>query len=587
MKQSVFNLNTLKAHPERNAFDLSHNDVFSCAPGQLLPISVTEVLPNEHYQIKPDVFLRTMPLNSAAYVRLRQHIEFFFVPMRVLCRQFNQFVVGTKYPISSLDTLNSFNGSLPYTKLQDLVILCYNNPHVSQSFDGLSISEFYNRRRLYDLLGFGINSVNVPDSFTDWKSFDAKDLSVSLFRLAAYQKIYMDYYRNPYYEAVDTNAFNLDDKFGNYLDTLQVSDLTRLSSLSKLRYRNWKMDYFTSIQPSFQGAPFVTRGIDMSSFSLGSSNESSFQVIAGSQNDLEASSSTPNPSKSSGAALINSSVPSGLDDLGRFSIPVHNIRAAFALDKLLRLQEQSGNGSYGEQIRNRFGFGGVHDDWKAVYIGGTSAPVSISEVITTANTESQQGDFPTLGQTGDVYGKAVSSTDPNSPFIEFDTKEHGIIMGIYSVVPEADYNSFGVDRHNMKLRFEDFFQPEFERLGKQPLNSFELLTTKPEGFTAWPNRVIGFQNRYMEYKSNIDKVHGQFCSGGSLSAWSAPRNSGIINDTGTPFNLYSLKVSPKILNSVCSVSFDGSESTDPILVDSHIMIKAIRPISVSSEPLLN
>ena len=65
MKQSVFNLNTLKAHPERNAFDLSHNDVFSCAPGMLLPISCTEVLPNEHYEINPQIFLRTMPLNSA------------------------------------------------------------------------------------------------------------------------------------------------------------------------------------------------------------------------------------------------------------------------------------------------------------------------------------------------------------------------------------------------------------------------------------------------------------------------------------------------------------------------------------------
>ena len=92
MKQSVFNLNTLKAHPERNAFDLSHNDVFSCAPGMLLPISCTEVLPNEHYEINPQIFLRTMPLNSAAFVRMRQHIEFFFVPMRVLLRQFNQFV---------------------------------------------------------------------------------------------------------------------------------------------------------------------------------------------------------------------------------------------------------------------------------------------------------------------------------------------------------------------------------------------------------------------------------------------------------------------------------------------------------------
>ena len=68
MKQSVFNLNTLKAHPERNAFDLSHNDVFSCAPGMLLPISCTEVLPNEHYEINPQIFLRTMPLNTAANI---------------------------------------------------------------------------------------------------------------------------------------------------------------------------------------------------------------------------------------------------------------------------------------------------------------------------------------------------------------------------------------------------------------------------------------------------------------------------------------------------------------------------------------
>ena len=120
MKQSVFNLNTLKAHPERNAFDLSHNDVFSCAPGMLLPISCTEVLPNEHYEINPQIFLRTMPLNSAAFVRMRQHIEFFFVPMRVLSRQFQQFVVGTRYPISSISGLNGFEGPLPSISLNEI-----------------------------------------------------------------------------------------------------------------------------------------------------------------------------------------------------------------------------------------------------------------------------------------------------------------------------------------------------------------------------------------------------------------------------------------------------------------------------------
>ena len=47
-------------------------------------------------------------------------------------------------------------------------------------------------------------------------------------------------------------------------------------------------------------------------------------------------------------------------------------------------------------------------------------------------------------------------------------------------------------------------------------------------------------------------------------------------------------MSPKILNSVCSVEFDGAKlDTDPIIVDAHIGIKAIRPMSVSGEPLLS
>lgn len=91
----------------------------------------------------------------------------------------------------------------------------------------------------------------------------------------------------------------------------------------------------------------------------------------------------------------------------------------------------------------------------------------------------------------------------------------------------------------------------------------------------------------MEYKTGFDKVHGQFCSGGSLSAWTAPRNTGLLFDvSGQAFNYNSLKVHPKIMNSICSVSFDGQDKTDPILVDSHISIKAIRPMSVSDEPLL-
>lgn len=579
MKQSVFNLNTLKAHPERNAFDLSHNDVFSCAPGMLLPISCTEVLPNEHYEINPQVFLRTMPLNSAAFVRMRQHLEFFFVPMRVLSRQFQQFVVGTNYPVSALETLNEFNKSLPSVALSAIRYWFISQ---ASKVDGLHVSLTQGALRLLDLLGYGFSSVrsvssdNYPDSYTSGGVTQTSP-SLSLFRFAAYQKIYQDFYRNPYWESADASAFNLDDKFGVSIGT-SSSDLLRLNKLFEIRYRNWTKDFFTSVQPTFQGAPFVTRSVDMSKF--GVSALGSVPTMSASTRSVKVSSGMPDDSDSSVAALSITSIGQN----SPLTIPVHNIRAAFALDKLIRLQQQSGNGSYGDQIKNRFGFGGVHDDWKATYLGGSSAPVSIGEVITTANTQSGES---TIGQTGDIYGKASSVNDAK---ITFDTKEHGIIMGIFSVTPDADYNSFGIDPHNFKLHFEQFYQPEFDRLGHQPLNTYFLSCLSPTSTTSsksWLQRVIGFQNRYLEYKTGFDKVHGQFCTGGSLSAWTAPRNTGLLFDvSGKAFNYNSLKVSPKILNSICSVTFDGKDNTDPILVDSHISIKAIRPMSVSDEPLL-
>ena len=592
MKQNVFNLNVARAHLDRNAFDLSHNDVFSCAPGMLLPISTTEVLPNEHFEINPQIFLRTMPLNSAAFVRMRQHIEFFFVPMRVLCRQFNQFVVGTNYPISAIDSLNSFSGKIPHTSIHFICQALNKATQADKNLDGMGSDVKTQAVRLLDLLGYGITSV---DSLKESKL--PSSYFVSVFRLACYQKIYSDYYRNPYYESVDVSSFNLDDFFDRKISgsLTSSSDRNVLRSLLRLRYRNWAKDYFTAVQPQFEGAPFVTRNVDINSFGLQVYANSGITTLLpktmsaqlGSVNDAVVESSA---SKVAGLSFDDDGA--SLQDLSRLSVPVHNIRAAFALDKLLRLQQQAGNGSYGEQIRNRFGAANVHDDWKAQYLGGSSAPISISEVITTANTVSDVGD----GLTGDIYGKASSVNDGR---IVFDSREHGIIMGIFSVSPEADYNATGIDPHNLKLSFEQFFQPEFDRLGKQPLNSFQLSLVKPADFSAsasWSDKVIGYQNRYMEYKTGVDKVHGAFCTGGSLSAWSAPRNTGLVlngdvsvgANGSLEYNVYSFKVSPKILNSICSVEFSGSSlDTDPIIVDAHIGIKAIRPMSVSGEPLLS
>ena len=572
--KSIFSKKTPLVNLQRNAFDLSHSDVFSIAPGMLLPIHVSEVNPNEHFEIEPSNYVRTMPLNSAAFTRLKQHIEFYFVPMRTLCRQFNQFIVGTDYKISTLSSLNNYKGSLPlFNLLQDLHYYTSGTGKGSKNMFGFPVLNDY--LRLLDMLGYGLNSVN----YTDF-DYVTNSIMVNPFRLLAYQKVYFDFYRNPLYELNDPTAYNVDDSFGS-------SSFTTRNTMTSLRYRNWNKDYFTSISPSFQGADFLSDPVKMNNV-LSLQNNYSPQVssfITQSDSDFNWNGKTGD---SNG---MMASLTLAQDDFAAsqtVSFNVANLRAAFALDKLYRISISAGDGDYGSQIKAHYGFNAVHDDWKSQFIGGCSSPIQISEVITTATTSGSDG---IIGNVGDIKGKGVSL---NQGKFTFDSREHGIIIGLLSVVPEADYQSSMLDCFNTKSSREQYFQPEFADLGKQPVSSTELRfasyksPNSPQN-TLVLNNIIGFNNRYMEYKTAVDKVHGNFNSTGPLSAWASPRNSPLFYDSeSTSLNITnaSLKVDPRILNPIMLVSYDGTEATDPFICDCHVSVSAIRPMSVSGEPML-
>ena len=78
--RNLFQKSSPSPHLPRNVFDLSQNQVFSAKVGQLLPIYCDEVNPNESFKISVSSFLRTLPLNTAAYARFTQRVDFFFVP---------------------------------------------------------------------------------------------------------------------------------------------------------------------------------------------------------------------------------------------------------------------------------------------------------------------------------------------------------------------------------------------------------------------------------------------------------------------------------------------------------------------------
>lgn len=103
MAKSVLEKHVVQSNVNRNAFDVGYSNKFTSSLGLLLPCFVRECNPDEHYKINPRMFTRTMPMNSAAFIQCTQHIEFFFVPYRLLWRDFPQFIVGTKYHTSLYD----------------------------------------------------------------------------------------------------------------------------------------------------------------------------------------------------------------------------------------------------------------------------------------------------------------------------------------------------------------------------------------------------------------------------------------------------------------------------------------------------
>lgn len=557
---SIFSRNAHRANLQRNAFDLSFTSKFTASVGMLLPCFCKEVNPNEHFRISPSMFLRTVPLNSAAYVRLKQYCEFYFVPTRLLWRSFPQFIAGTSNQYSQQVFDGSKFPNVPFVSFGDLLNFLGNTNNLPDSCG-------YNFKngavRLLDLLGYGINVSNVDSLILANKTKPFK-FNISPFRFLAYQKIYSDFYRNAQYESINVNAFNIDGI--NPASSVNPTIGPLVTPQLYLRYRDWKKDYFNAVSPQFQGNDFMSSQFEPITFPAAS------QDVNGNPTSWASSSTSYQ-----GGISLNQ--PSGGSSAG---ITIANLRSAYALDKLYRLVSSAKDGSYSEQMKTRFGVEAPDDEWKSKFIGAIDAPITIADVTTTSDTYDASSEIGAIP--GTLYGNGWSNSQG---VIDFTAKEHGIIMGIFSILPECDYQSDQIDAFNTKLKREDFFVPEFADLGKQPTPIYQFKFTKDTDMS----KVLGWNLRYSEYKTSLDMVHGVFNSDDkfqnqSYNAWVAPRNQALSQySNGATVSFF--KALPSVLNQIMVQEYDGTEQTDQFLINAQFGVQAIRPMSIYGEPSLN
>ena len=92
MAKNIMSLVNFTNKVSRNGFDLGQRVAFTAKVGELLPVSVTECIPGDKFKLNLSWFTRTQPLNTAAYTRVKEYVDVFFVPTNLLWNRFNTFV---------------------------------------------------------------------------------------------------------------------------------------------------------------------------------------------------------------------------------------------------------------------------------------------------------------------------------------------------------------------------------------------------------------------------------------------------------------------------------------------------------------
>lgn len=608
------------AHLSKNGFDLSRKHVFSSQAGMALPCLSLETVPGDFFEIDLASLSRTQTFNTAAFLRGKQRFDFFFVPYTQLWHPFNQFISQRDDKHSTMQLGHIY---APVVKLSDIINFLYSCMYDSQGQaslkkDFMDYSFVDNAVRLLDLLGYGDyrwllkeDRIQPSDVQEVLDSYEGK--YVNVFRLAAYQHIWYDYYRNKYYdvaESGDVEAYGKMLPFNAYVDGFNFDDVPcttfaksnvfhgdpewtwegnipdssecqRMYSLLKLNYIQWKKDIFTTAMPSQQFG--AVSSVDISSSNI------NFTPSGSSISSYESKywlTSTPGDSSLQAVFAAGSSSPSFK---GTWNIPsafdVLSLRKAEALQQWKQQTLRAGNMT-DSNFEAHFGVKPYYEgDENVRYLGSFSSALQVNAVETTAQSSGTGN-----AKVGDLAATGTMVT--NGSKLKVECKDYGIIMCIASYLPESEYTSNALDKANTLYEQFDWFTPEFQNLG------LEAVTHKEFDFSGQDtgqNSVIGYAPRYYMYKSAVDKVFGEFkdteslygqnmhgskVANGTLEGWVSPR----VELSAVDRNIKTFYVDPTLYNNVMGIHASADQELDYFLHNVYFDIKAIRPMSVLGLP---
>lgn len=491
--------------PHRSGFDKSFRNLLTGKCGTLVPIFCDEVMPNTSVNINLAMAVQLPPLASDTFMNVNYKVEAFFVPTRLL-------MAGYEDWISRKDVVGSGNSA---RMLRAPIIQFTPNQAAPGS--------------LLDYLGVMTQTVGATENGNPTGM--TTESVCTAFPALAYGLIWDSWYRNPmvqqslYYNQLEAKVQNIngyvpsvmkwfapEEDSNNYI--LGANQYYRdQSNIFTLRQRNFGSDYFTMATPSPQSG-------DAQKVSMVLPNRAVFSSIS-----------------SSGASITDGNLAGGYGVLQNFgestsqplstSFTIASLRAANSMQIFLERQNLCGpryvdfvKANYGANLKDSIA-------QRPVYLGSFSQPV-YSKGIYQSNQENSNdvASNNPFNSVGARYGHAYA--EGSSHIVNFTAEETGYIMILGSLVPDVTYSS-GIERYLSRYIFKssqsDLANPILQNVGNQPILAKELDAKLVFDTVAYSNAngVFGYVERYADWKTRNNQLHGLMRDGGSLAAFALQR----------------------------------------------------------------
>lgn len=559
MKRSVFSKS------------ISFENKLSFDFGMIVPILAKDLLPGDNFYFQPEVFMRCAPLVYPMMQMCDVHIDIFKFPFRLLMRDTPQ-IPGFETFISPQDVFGQ--GEQPDMTSFKLTF----GDNWRPSADWLVAGS------LSDYLGLPTIEKTEAASLAN----EGQVLKFRALDHIAYQWCYDEFYRN---ENLQNPILDDDTDFLSQ----EIEDGDTINKLMKLRYRNWSKDYFTSALPNTQ------RGIDVGipitadvpiTYNDPSPEEilvgkiTKIRLLSGTAANAESLSLGNETSEGSNAFYMRGSDDGAIYDIdnsdrlmGHLSnvvATINDLRLSVALQSWAEASMRGG-ARYPEILMSTFGVRprDARLD-RPECMGRISFPLQISEVLQTSQTTKGAEGSPQ----GNMSGRGIAYG--RGRYVHIYAEEHCLLHAYISIMPRASYQQ-GMPKRFTKMDKFDYYWPQFDALGEQPIKNRELFYDFEHSWNDSDSNdgSFGYQQRYCEYKAFPNEIHGDFKLPG-LNGWHMSR----IFDECPALNEDFINYEPELDSLNQRVFSSGASNRAHIWCQVFNRIRAKRPMSYQVIPHL-